>query len=128
VHGQPVRVRLVVLAPAGPREVTEDDVEPILEQVVRGMGTAARYDQPQVRIWPMGPSSAGFTPTFFRRVRRPLPAGPRSNWILVAGRAQAGARPVLLGLALWSDDPTTVGSVAVRPDEWNEVLHTAVVH
>jgi hypothetical protein len=125
VQGQPVRVRLVVLAPVGRQVLAADgDVQPILDKVVRGMGLAARYDQPEVRVWPLGMSNVGFTPMFFRRVLRPQPAGTPSNWILLAGEARAGAQRVLLGLALWSEQPTKMGNVAVQPDEWNELLRT----
>jgi hypothetical protein len=122
-QGQPVRVRLVVVAPVGRQEVSGDgDMEPILNQVVRGLGTMARQDEPQVRTWPLGMSNVGFTPMFFRRVLRPEPAGTPSNWILVAGPARAGASRVLLGMALWSDEETTIGNVAVQQDEWGELL------
>jgi hypothetical protein len=122
-QGEPVRVRLVVVAPIGRQEVSADgDMEPILNQMVRGVGAAARQDQPQVRAWPLGMSNAGFTPMFFRRVHRPEPPGTPSNWILVAGQARAGGRGVLVGMALWSDELTTIGNVAVGQDEWNELL------
>jgi hypothetical protein len=128
VQGQPVRVRLVVLAPVGRKVAAADDeVEPILDKVVRGMGLAARYDQPEVRAWPLGLSNAGFVPMFFRRVQRPQSAGTPSNWILMAGQARAGAQQVLLGLALWSDEPTTMGNIPVKPDEWKELLRCEVV-
>jgi hypothetical protein len=128
VQGQPVRVRLVVLAPVGRQQVAADgDVEPILDKVVRGMGLAARYDQPQVRAWPLGLSNTGFVPMFFRRVVRPQLAGTPSNWILLAGQARAGAQQLLLGLALWSAEPTTMGNIPVKPDEWNTLLHVEAV-
>jgi hypothetical protein len=122
-QGQPVRIRLVVVAPVGRQAVAgDDDMEPILNQVVRGLGTTARQDQPQVRTWPLGMSRVGFQPMFFRRVVRPEPPGTPSNWILVAGQARAGAQGVLLGMALWSDEPTRIGNVAVGQDEWNELV------
>lgn len=123
VQGSPVRVRFVVIAPIG-RQAVEGGPEEILEQVVRGMGQAARGDRPRVRQWPLGFSNAGFTPMFFRRVVRPEPAGSPSHWVLLAGQARAGARQLLLGLALWSEQPTTLGNIAVGPDEWNELLRT----
>jgi hypothetical protein len=128
VQGQPVRVRLIVLAPVGRTVISQDEpIEPLLDHIVRGMGQAAQYDQPHVRVWPLGMSNAGFTPMFFRRTKRPQPAGRPSNWILLAGQARAGAQQVLLGLALWSDEPTTMGNVAVKPEDWSEVLRTEEV-
>jgi hypothetical protein len=128
VQGQPVRVRLAVVAPVGRQKAAEDGaVEPLLERVVRGLGAAARQDRARVREWPPGLSSAGFTPAFFRRVVRPEPAGTPSHWILLAGPARAGARQVLLGLALWADGPNRMGNVAVQQDEWNELLRLETV-
>jgi hypothetical protein len=127
LQGLPVRVRLVVLAPVGRKvAATDDEVEPMLDKVVRGLGQAARHDQPQVKAWPLGMSNVGFTPMFFRRMQRPQPAGRPSNWILLAGQARAGGDKVLLGLALWSEAPTTMGNIAVKPDEWTQLLQVQV--
>jgi hypothetical protein len=125
-QGQPMRVRLVVVAPVG-KQTEEGDMVPVLDKVVRGLGTTAALDQPEVRNWPLGLSKAGFQPMFFRRVRRPGPRGAPSNWVLLAGEARAGARLVLLGLALWSEEPTTIGNVPVGQDEWNELLRVEKV-
>jgi hypothetical protein len=122
-QGLPLRLRLVVLAPVGRRTVAGGaEAEHILEQVVRGMGQAAAYDQPKVRIWPLGLSNAAFAPIFFRRVQRPQPAGSPSNWILLAGQASAGAQTVHLGLALWSEELTQIGNRAVGRNDWNDLL------
>jgi hypothetical protein len=127
LQGHAVRVRLVVLAPIGRKvAAADDDVEPMLDQIVRGMGQAARHDQPQVKAWPLGMSKVGFSPMFFRRVARPDPAGRPSHWILVAGQARAGTEQVLLGLALWSKERTTMGNIAVKPEEWNQLLRVEV--
>jgi hypothetical protein len=128
LQGQPVRVRLVVVAPVGRKAVADDGhVEPHLDMVVSGLGAATKQDRARVRQWPLGLSVPGFTPMFFRRVVRPEPAGTPSHWILLAGQARAGPRALLLGLALWSDEPTEVGNVAVQADEWNELLRVEAV-
>jgi hypothetical protein len=123
VQGLPVRVRLAVVAPAGAEKVAEDGaVEALLDRVVRGLGAAASQDRARVRQWPLGLSRAGFTPTFFRRVRRPEPAGTPSHWILLAGPARAWGQQILLGLALWADEPNRMGNLAVQQSEWNTLL------
>jgi hypothetical protein len=123
LQGRPVRVRLVVVAPVGRQQVAKDGaIEPILDGVVRGLGAVTQQDKARVRLWPLGMSNVGFTPAFFRRVRRPEPAGSPSHWILMAGPARAGAQQILLGLALLADEPNTVGNVAVQPDGWHELL------
>jgi hypothetical protein len=128
VQGQPVRVRLAVVAPVGRQKVAEDGaLEPLLDRVVGSLGAAVRQDRARVREWPLGLSNAGFTPAFFRRVRRPEPAGTPSHWILLAGPARAGAQQVLLGLALWADEPNLMGNMAVQQGEWNELLRLEAV-
>jgi hypothetical protein len=128
VQGLPVRVRLAVVAPVGqPKAVEDGAVEPLLDLVVRGLGAAVIQDRARVREWPLGLSKTGFPPTFFRRVQRPEPAGTPSHWVLLAGPARAGAQQVLLGLALWADEPNPLGNLAVQPGEWNQLLRLEAV-
>src|SRR5262245_6917139 len=62
-EGLPVRLRLVVLAPAGRNlTLTTDMAEGILQAVVHGLGEAADLDKPRVRIWPPQLSHEGFAP------------------------------------------------------------------
>jgi hypothetical protein len=128
VQGLPTRVRLAVVAPVGAPKVAEDgNVEPLLDRVVRGLGTAVSQDRARVRQWPLGLSRAGFMPTFFRRVHRPEPAGTPSHWVLLAGPARAGTQQFLLGLALWADEPNLLGNLAVQQGEWNALLRVEAI-
>jgi hypothetical protein len=120
VMSQPVRLRLVVVAPVGKKPIGK--VDSVLEQVFRGLGEVCLDDKPRVRLWPAQLSTAGFAPTFFRLTRRPDPAGKPSRWILLAGPARAGGVPVLLGLAVYADTPSTAGMVTLDETQWNEIL------
>jgi hypothetical protein len=120
VMNQPVRLRLVVVAPVGKKPVGK--VDSVLEQVFRGLGEVAIDDHPRVRIWPAQLSTTGFAPTFFRLTRRPDPPGKPSRWVLLAGPARAGATPVLLGLAVLADQPSKLGLVTMSETQWGEVL------
>src|SRR5262245_26188338 len=65
----PVRLRLVVLAPAGKQNFVDPEaVEDMLNQVARGLGAVAMIDKPRVRVWPPQLSQAGFAPAFHRLV------------------------------------------------------------
>ena len=80
-------------------------------------------DQPQVRIWPPQLSSHGFPAVFHRLVHR-----NRAGWRAVSLGALAGATPprprtVLLGLGLWTEEPTTIGRLAMEPRDWTLSLH-----
>jgi hypothetical protein len=123
VHGRPVRLRLVVVAPVGRQTVAEGaEVEALLDQVLRGLGQSARQDRPRVRVWPPQLSQQGFAPTFFRRTRCPDGPGAPSHWLLAAGPARAGGRPVLLGLALYGDDKAPMEQLTLAETAWDEAL------
>lgn len=123
VYHVPVRLRLVVIAPAGTEvEVDSKGVRNLLDQVVPDASKVWEDDRPRVRVWPPQLSKDGFAVAFFRHVRRPEPEGEPSNWILVAGRAQLGRQAVLVGLALWSETPTTLGRLTLEPHQWLDVL------
>jgi hypothetical protein len=124
----PVRLRLVVMAPIG----TESDIEPrrigqLLDRIVPGLEEVAVGEQARVRIWPPQLSQQGFTIAFQRRTRRAEPEGSPAHWVLAVGRAQAGQQVVLLGLALWTDEPTTIGRVLLEPYQWLDVLRIKTV-
>jgi hypothetical protein len=120
VMNQPVRLRLVVIAPVGKKPIGKFDS--VLEQVFRGLGEVSIDDKPRIRVWPPQLSSSGFAPTFFRLTRRPEPDGKPSRWILLAGPARAGSMPVLVGLAVQTETPTKTGLVTVDETQWGEVL------
>ena len=123
VHGRPVRLRLVVLAPVGKRKIAEGGaVEALLDQVLRGLGPAAQQDRPRVRVWPPQLSVQGFAPTFFRRTKCPDKTGKPSHWLMAAGPARAGGTPVLLGLALWADDKGAMEQTILSETEWDAAL------
>jgi hypothetical protein len=122
VHGRPVRLRLVVVGPVGKRAVAEGGVEALLDEVLRGLGQIAQQDKPRIKIWPPQLSQQGFAPTFFRKTQSPDRAGKPSHWLLAAGPARAGGRPVLLGLAMWADDKGPMEQKILTETEWDEAL------
>ena len=128
VHGRPVRLRLVVVAPVGKQTVAEGGaVEALLEGVLRGLGQAAQQDKPRIRVWPPQLSVQGFAPTFFRRTLCPDRAGQPSHWVLAAGPARAGGRPVLLGLAMWGEDKAPMEQMTLADTDWDEALQMKTV-
>jgi hypothetical protein len=123
VYHLPVRLRLVVVAPAGTEtHVDMENVNQVLDQVVPGLAAIAANDQPRIRTWPPQLSQQGFTFSFQRHTRRPEPEGQPSSWLLVAGRAQVGRQSVLLGLALWMEKPSTMSNVVLEPHQWLDVV------
>jgi hypothetical protein len=123
VEGVPVRVRLAVLAPAGnDLEVNPATTAKLLDRVVPGLGELATHDRARTRIWPAQLSYQGFANTFFRHVRRPGEEGEPSAWVLVAGRVKVGKQQVLVGLALYADEETTLDRRTLEPHEWPTTL------
>jgi len=119
----PVRLRLVVMAAIGTEGgVEESTALPLLDRVVPGLGAIAAQEGARIRVWPPQVSQQGFTLAFHRRTQRPQPEAELSNWVLAAGRAQAGRQAILLGLALWTDEPTTIGRLAIDTYQWLDVL------
>lgn len=123
LQGQPVRLRLVVLAPMGKRPLPANGaVEPLLDQVLRGLGDIARQDRPRLRVWPPQLSAQGFGPTFFRLSRRPEQAGKPTPWVLAAGPVRAGGQQFLLGVAVCGEGPIEFGNVSLQANQWNEIF------
>ncbi|HEX3150962.1 MAG TPA: hypothetical protein VHR66_22980 [Gemmataceae bacterium] len=124
VNGMPGRIRLVVVAPTGKQQdaITPDDVPGLLDRVLRGLGDLVKADKPRVRVWPPQLSVTGFGPTFHRLVESPDAEGKPSRWVKLAGPARTGKRPILLGLAVFGDEPSTLGDVQVETTEWGELL------
>jgi hypothetical protein len=123
LQGQPLRLRLVVLAPMGKRELpTDGAMERLLDRALPGLGGIARQDRPRIRVWSPQLSQQGFPPTFFRLTHRPEQAGKPSPWILAAGPVRAGGQQFLLGLALFADSPSDRGNLALQANQWSEVF------
>jgi hypothetical protein len=123
VYHLPVRLRLVVAAPAGTEtRVDLKSINALLDQVVPGLGAIAANDQPRIRIWPPQLSQQGFAISFQRHTRRPEREGQPSRWLLVAGRTQVGRQTVLLGLALSMEVPSTLTQLVLEPHQWLDVV------
>jgi hypothetical protein len=127
VHGRPVRLRLVVVGPVGKRTIADRGVEALLDEVLRGLGQIAQQDKPRIKIWPPQLSQQGFAPTFFRMTHCPDRAGKPSHWLLAAGSARAGGKPVLLGLAMWADDTGPMEQTILTETEWDQALQIKTI-
>jgi hypothetical protein len=111
------------MAAVGTNEgLDEETALPLLDHVIPGLGSIAAQDQARIRIWPPQVSQQGFLLAFHRRTRRPEADGELSHWILAAGRAQTGRQAMLLALALWTDEPTTIGRLSIDTYQWLDVL------
>jgi hypothetical protein len=123
VEGVPVRLRLVVLAPAGRAyEVNTAAAHQILDKVLPGLGQIAEDDQPLVRLWPFQLSYEGFANQFHNNTPKPEGEDEPSRWVLLAGRAHIGSNQIMLGLGLQAVKPTTVGRLHLDRHDWSNKL------
>jgi hypothetical protein len=126
-EGVPVRLRLVVVAPAGTAsEVDVDELPAILDQIVLGLGDIYNYDKPRVQVWPTQISYQGFGTHFHRNMLTGAEEGEMTRWVLVAGRVKVGKKQIMLGVALQSIKPNTIGRRTVDSHEWASILRVRV--
>jgi hypothetical protein len=123
VKGVPARLRLVVLSQATKQGqgVSEDMVDPLFDWMRPGLAAVAGADYPRVRLWPPYPSADGFDLAFAQNVQVPGGAGQRGPWVLVSGRVQVGGQKINVGLALLTDQPTSLRHLKVGT-RWLDVL------
>lgn len=128
VEGVPGRVRLVVVAPVGKgRPIDQGKIEDSVNHVIRGLKEIIQKDKPRIRCWPPQLSNVGFAPIFHRETVVPEGEGEESPWVLVAGPANAAGQPILLGLAILTDEPTQLGQLTVTPERWAETVRVQTI-
>jgi hypothetical protein len=124
IEGVPARLRLVVAASPGKGPtINETGIGELLDKVRWGLGAVARQDQAAFRFWPVQLSAHGFPAVFHRHIRKDAPDGQPSHWVLLAGPTPPRPHSVLLGLALWTDEATTIGSLTMDAGQWMTTLH-----
>ncbi len=127
VEGVPVRMRLVVVAPAGTAsEVDVNELASIFEKILPGLGEIYKHDKPRVKVWPKQVSYQGFATHFHNCTETGVEEGVQTRWVMVAGRAKLGKFQIMLGLALQGIKPNTVGRRTVDSHEWATVLRVRV--
>jgi hypothetical protein len=127
VEGVPVRLRLVVAAPAGvTTKINVEAINKLLDGVLPGLGDIAAHDRPRVNIWPAQLSYEGFAHTFHSSTPAPEGEDQPTPWVMLAGRAMIGKHQVLLGLALQALKPYSLGRRTLKSHEWESVLRIRV--
>jgi len=97
VEGVPVRMRLVVIAPAGTASEFEvDELPDILEKILPGNVVTGGQD------------------------------GAQTRWVMLAGRAKLEGLQIMLGLALQTAKPNTIGRRTLDAHEWATTLRVRV--
>ncbi|MBM3997673.1 MAG: hypothetical protein FJ303_26520 [Planctomycetes bacterium] len=127
IEGVPVRLRLIVLAPAGSAsEIDVDELPEVLDKILPGLGEIYKRDKPRVKVWPTQTSYKGFANFFHRNVQTGSADGEETRWATIAGRVKLGTFQIMLGMALQSIKPNSVGKRTVDSHEWASVLRVRV--
>lgn len=125
VYGLPVRLAVLVLAPAGRNSPAPDEAElpQLLDSLAPGLAEIVQTHAPLVRCWPFQLSTQGFAHAFFNNVQLPGERGKGTPWCAVAGRFEQGERQFLAGLACVADRPNSLSQVTVaHVGQWLDVL------
>ncbi len=123
---EPVRVRLVILAPLG-RQGLPENPEAHLEKSLRGLGRVLAQDKPAWRTWPAQLSAKGFMPQFLRFVHLPTKEHQPTPWQLVCGQIKLGGQMVAIGLVLLADEAIHRELRQVEPHQWGEQLRVELM-
>lgn len=124
-YGTPVRLIVLVLAPAGrgveipPNEQLRDTVEYLMP----GLSEIIDLHQPILRRWPLQLSSQGFAQAFFHNVALPGEYGKGTPWCSAAGKFEFADGHLLAGFVCQAEKPNTLSQVIVEHvGKWHDVL------
>jgi hypothetical protein len=124
-YGTPVRLAVLVLAPAGRNSPlpSEEELSDLIDDLVPGLWAVVEAHNPLVRCWPFQLSTQGFTHAFFKHVQLPGDRGKGTPWSAVAGRFETGTRQLLAGLVCVADRPNSLSQITVaHMGQWLDVL------
>ena len=124
-YGIPVRLAVLVLAPAGRGSCVPDgrSFEQALDSLLPGLVEVVKVHRPLVRGWPFQLSTQGFVHSFFGNVALPGDHGKGTPWCAAAGRFQAGDQQLLAGLVCVADKPNALSQVTIQQlGQWLDVL------
>lgn len=124
-YGLPVRLAVLVLAPAGRGSCVPDgrSFEQALDALLPGLVAVVKAHRPLVRGWPYQLSTQGFVHSFFGNVALPGDHGKGTPWCAAAGRFEAGDQQLLAGLVCVADKPNALGQVTIQQlGQWLDVL------
>ena len=129
-YGTPVRLAVLVLAPAGRNNPIPDesDLPAVLDNLLPSFTAVVAAHRPLIRFWPCQLSTQGFANSFFNNVRLPGDRGKGTPWCAAAGRFDAGAQQLLAGLVCVADRPNSLGQMTIaHAGQWMDVLRVKEV-
>jgi hypothetical protein len=124
-YGMPVRLAVVVLAPAGRNAQLppENKLTSILDDLSPGLSSVVLSHRPVLRAWPIQLSTQGFIHAFFNHLQLPGDRGRGTPWCCAAGRFDTGDQQLLVGIVCAANKPNSLSQVAIgNVGQWMEVV------
>ncbi|MGD9125999.1 MAG: hypothetical protein PVH19_01365 [Planctomycetia bacterium] len=124
-YNWPVRVALVVFAPAGTgaEKLSLDRWNDAFDSIVPGLARVIDAQRPTIRTWPAQLSASGFASKFFQHVPLPGDNGKGSVFSAAAGTFILNNRPMLVGMVFEAAEPDRHGQYTVNnANEWLNML------
>ena len=125
VYGTPVRLRVVVIAPAGRHQssVHHEDIPILLNQFMPGLLEIFQSHQPLCRCWPAQLSSQGFAQSFLNHVSLPGNRGKGTPWTSIVGKFHVGEQIFLIGIVCCSETSNSLSQFIVEHEgQWFDTL------
>ncbi len=124
-YGMPVRLAVLVLAPAGRNSQIPgaDELLDAVDCLVPGLAGVLASHDPLIRSWPVQLSTQGFTHSFFNNAQLPGDRGRGTPWCSIAGRFETSSQQLLAGLVCCADKPNSQSQHTVaHMGQWMDVL------
>ena len=124
-YNWPVRLALIIIAPAGTGSVTPsaDRWNDAFDSIVPGLSKVVNSHRPTIRTWPVQLSTSGFASRFFQYVPLPGDRGKGTRYSSIAGCFNMENRGMLVGLVFETEEPDRHGQYTVTdPSEWLGIL------
>ena len=123
-YGVPVRLMVLVIAPAGRGDpLTRDELPEAVESLLPNIMPVLDNHQPIFRLWPAQMSTSGFQHAFFSNIALPGVRGKGTKWCGVVGRFHHHGRPLLAGLTCVAATENGLSEVTVEHEgRWLDVL------
>jgi hypothetical protein len=125
----PARLRLVILS-LGTRhtgELTEDMADRVLDWMKPGLAAVVSHEPPAVRVWPPFYSAEGFATALATNVPIREPKGMKSHWVLVGGQVRMGRTIIHVGLAVYTEQASSLRMLRVKGERWMDVFDVEAV-
>ena len=125
VYGTPVRLRVVVIAPAGRHQANlhPEDVPILLNQFMPGLLDIFQSHEPLCRCWPAQLSSKGFSQSFMNHVSLPGNRGKGTPWTSIVGKFNVSEQVFLIGFACCSENSNSLSQFVVEHEgQWFDTL------